>query len=159
MQQQQRKFQNFLLRSLAMVSMVCLISPMAMADGMVLKGNVSEQVTMSSANVENKGKGIIGVDLAIRPNRYPIVRDVFRYSPAHFAGIRPGDTVMAVDGNSTIGKSSAEVDASISDMPGRTVVLTVKRGVNVRNLDVTVTSLANAHPELKRYFVSYNRDY
>lgn len=127
------------------------------AEGMMLRGNVSTAVTSAADEQRDAGKGIVGLDLAIRPNRYPIVRDVFRYSPAHFSGIRPGDTVMAVNGESTLGRSSEDVDYSISDVPGETVILTIQRGQQVRNLEVTVTSLANAHPELKRYFISYNR--
>jgi len=148
-------------RLVALLSLLTLLSigltPVkAVAEGMVLKGIVETNTTMGGVDGQPSGKGIIGVDLAIRPERYPLVRDVFRYSPAHFAGIRPGDIVMAVNGVSTQGRTSEQVDALISDKPGDLVTLSVRRGESVRNMEVMVTSLANAHPELKRYFVSYS---
>ena len=68
-------------------------------------------------------------------NGAEIVR-VYEGNPAAKAGIREGDTVIAVDGKSTLGLPHEEVSDLISGLGGTTVALTIKRGEETLEIDV-----------------------
>jgi len=123
--------------------------------GVVLNGSVQETVRQMETEVDTwGGPGIVGLDLMIRPGQYAIVKDVFRFSPAYQAGIKPGDRVLAVDGYSTMGKTKSQVDQAIPDTPHTNVKLTIARGQQVGNLTVTVAALADVHPALQALYAS-----
>jgi carboxyl-terminal processing protease len=58
-------------------------------------------------------------------------------SPAEAAGLRPGDRVLAVDGESTLGKSLSSLVFEVRGEAGTDVTLTVERGGE--ELDITIT--------------------
>ena len=58
----------------------------------------------------------------------PYVIEVFRGSPAESAGVKPGDQIMAVDNQSTNGRSLTEIVTAIRGNTGTKVVLSVARG-------------------------------
>src|SRR5665213_595786 len=93
------------------------------------------------ANLREDQRGrYYGVGMTIVP------RDNFTYvlspmpgAPAYRAGIRPGDVIMAVDGKSTEGLSSAEVADMLKGPKGTVVHITMKRVGYADNLNFTVT--------------------
>ncbi len=58
-------------------------------------------------------------------------------SPAEAAGLRPGDQVLAIDGESTVGESVSSLVYVVRGEAGTDVTLTVRRGTE--ELDITVT--------------------
>jgi regulator of sigma E protease len=64
----------------------------------------------------------------------PLVRDVIAGKPAEAAGLRAGDTILAIDGEPM--RSPADVAAATNASPGKTVRFTVRR--DSTNLDVSV---------------------
>ena len=56
-----------------------------------------------------------------------IINEPYEHSPAAKAGLRCGDEVLAIDGVSTHGLTSAESSDRMRGKPGTTVVLTVKK--------------------------------
>ena len=83
-------------------------------------------------------KGIIGLDLRLVNGQYPIVQAVFRNSPAYLKGILPGDQIVSVDGVDAYGRSLSQVDAMISDVPGRKVEFVIDRSGQKKRISVTV---------------------
>jgi carboxyl-terminal processing protease len=61
------------------------------------------------------------------PDQPPYVIEVFRDSPALSAGVKPGDQIMAVDGQSTNGRSLTEIVTGIRGTQGSKVVLSIAR--------------------------------
>jgi carboxyl-terminal processing protease len=74
---------------------------------------------------------------------------VFDASPARKAGIRPGDIVTAVDGESIAGKDSELATAEIKGEPGTDVTLTVLRPSTGASRDVTMTRAQLAVPAVE----------
>lgn len=71
----------------------------------------------------------VGVRVTLpNPDEPPYVTDVFRDSPAASAGVKPGDQIVAVDGNTTSGRSLTEVVNGMRGAPGTRVVLSIVRG-------------------------------
>ena len=58
-------------------------------------------------------------------------------SPAEEAGLRPGDRVLAIDGESTIGESLSSLVFEVRGEAGTDVTLTIERGDE--ELDITIT--------------------
>jgi len=56
-----------------------------------------------------------------------LINEPYEFSPAARAGLRCGDEVLAIDGVSTHGLTSAESSERMRGKPGTTVVLTVKK--------------------------------
>ena len=56
-----------------------------------------------------------------------IINEPYEGSPAALAGLRCGDEVVAIDGQSAAGLTSAECSEKMRGKPGTTVVLTVKK--------------------------------
>ena len=56
-----------------------------------------------------------------------LINEPYEGSPAAKAGIRCGDEVVAIDGVSTHGLTSAESSDRMRGKPGTTVVLTIKK--------------------------------
>lgn len=88
------------------------------------------------------GPGIVGVDLLIRPGDFPLVKQVFQDSPAARAGLTPGDTIITVDGVTTLNKTLPEVDEQISNVPGTPVVFQILRNGYVKQCRVVVAALS-----------------
>jgi predicted metalloprotease with PDZ domain len=113
---------------------------------------IQETRKVAPPPVASQGSGIVGLDMLIQHNRYPVVQYVFRHTPAEKAGMRPGDTIVAVDGRQTLGKTRAQVDWMISDAPGDVVAFTVVRGGEMRQFEVTVMALSEVPPMIKPSF-------
>ena len=66
-----------------------------------------------------------------------LINEPYEFSPAARAGLRCGDEVLAIDGVSTHGLTSAESSERMRGKPGTSVVLTVKK-LRGETLDVPV---------------------
>jgi carboxyl-terminal processing protease len=96
-----------------------------------------------------------GVGLSIVPVKQGLrAVQVFAGSPAKEAGIAPGDTVVAVDGESIAGQSSTEATQKIKGPEGTEVTLGVRDGKTgkVRRLRLTRAEVAlpNVSSEVER---------
>lgn len=78
----------------------------------------------------------VGVWLGTDDNGDPIIGGVFRDSPAETAGVRAGDVLLAIDGQSVIDLGSSDIINLLQGEQNTSAVLTVKRG-NVK-FDVQV---------------------
>lgn len=67
----------------------------------------------------------VGIEITIRNGRVTVVTP-FPGTPAHAAGIRPGDWIMAVDGESTEGWTLEKTSSRIRGEVGTTVVLRIQ---------------------------------
>jgi carboxyl-terminal processing protease len=79
----------------------------------------------------------IGAELTVRDGRVMILGPL-PDSPAIRAGLRPGDLILAVDGQSTEGESLLEVVARVRGPKGTTVVLRIQRAGSVAPLEISV---------------------
>lgn len=111
-----------------------------------LQGNVSHSRLAE--------RGIVGLDLTIRPNRYPVVAQVFPGTPAATAGFRKSMVILAVDGQSLLGLTRTQVDVAISDRPGDRVQFLVDNGEanQPRVLMLTVAGLSDLAPSDRQHF-------
>jgi carboxyl-terminal processing protease len=80
----------------------------------------------------------IGVLLSLN-NGTPVVDRVIADSPADKAGIRAGDSIVAVDGKSTSGETFDDLAAQIRGKPGTNVTLTVIHAGSTASVDITIT--------------------
>lgn len=86
---------------------------------------------------ESIGGEFSGVGMTVVEDRRGLlVTGVFRGSPAARAKIRPGDRIVAVDGESIAGESSELATARIKGKPGTFVRLTLRRRGSTRRLRI-----------------------
>jgi carboxyl-terminal processing protease len=80
----------------------------------------------------------IGVRIDAAEDGRPVVVGVFRGSPAEAADLRPGDIIVAVEGEPTLDHDLDEVASRIRGEAGSIVRLTVQRGLDgpQRDLDI-----------------------
>ena len=78
----------------------------------------------------------IGVEITIKNNQLTVVAPL-EDSPAAKAGLRPADIIAKVDGQNTSEMSLDEAVAKIRGRKGTKVVLTLQRGSDVFDVDVT----------------------
>ncbi|HET7590047.1 MAG TPA: S41 family peptidase [Solirubrobacterales bacterium] len=94
---------------------------------------------LRSFNQQIEGR-FSGIGLSVVPVKKGLgVATVFPGSPAKQAGIEPGDVIVAVEGESIAGKSSAEATEKIKGPEGTQVKLGVRDGKSgkVRQLQIT----------------------
>ncbi|MDR2414651.1 MAG: S41 family peptidase [Odoribacteraceae bacterium] len=68
-----------------------------------------------------------------------IIWEPYKDSPAHKAGLLPGDKILAIDGKETIGKSVEEVSALLKGQPNKEVILEIERVGNTKTIEKRVT--------------------
>jgi carboxyl-terminal processing protease len=101
----------------------------------LIEPNISKIIN-EDASGEFEG---IGATIRINPdNQLEIVRP-FAGQPADKAGVKVGDVVIAVDGNSIAGFSVYEAVAVIRGPAGTTVTLTILRAGEAQPLEISVT--------------------
>ena len=77
----------------------------------------------------------LGITVGTKDN-YPVVIAPIEDTPAHRAGLQPGDLIVAVDGTDTFGLSLEEVVTILRGEPGSSVRVTIARVGKVSNWDV-----------------------
>lgn len=100
------------------------------------------------------GHGVVGLDMLVHPDRYPVIQAVFRGTPAQKAGMLPGDTIVSVNGTQAIGKSLKQVDLMISDRPGDAVQFIILRDGELKPFKLTVAAIEDVSAAAKREFSS-----
>jgi carboxyl-terminal processing protease len=80
----------------------------------------------------------IGVRIDATEDGRPLIVGVFRGSPAEAADLRPGDIIVAVEGEPTADQDLDEVASKIRGEAGSTVRLTVQRGVDGPEREVDI---------------------
>lgn len=69
-----------------------------------------------------------GIGAMIRQmDDYVTITEPYENCPAHKAGLKAGDVILAIDGKSAKGKSTDDVSEFLKGFPGTEVVLTIKR--------------------------------
>ena len=58
---------------------------------------------------------------------YVVIREPYRNSPSHKAGLLPGDLILSIDGENMKGKTVEYVSSRLQGQPGKEVVLKVQR--------------------------------
>ncbi|MCL2337800.1 MAG: S41 family peptidase, partial [Firmicutes bacterium] len=71
----------------------------------------------------------IGVELITRSG-YPAITKIYPDTPAEREGLQAGDLIIAIDGNSTQGRSMDVVTKALAGAAGDKAVLTIQRGEN-----------------------------
>ncbi len=80
----------------------------------------------------------IGVRIDAAEDGRPLIIGVFRGSPAESAGLKTGDIIVAVDGESTADHDLDEVSSWIRGAAGSTVLVTVQSGIDGPPREVSI---------------------
>ena len=96
----------------------------------------SQQYAMDSQNFKGFFEGI-GAEVSMRDGRIIIVAPI-PDTPAERAGIRPGDTILEIDGESTEGISLLEAVAKIRGAKGESVDLVILHRTSVEPTRITI---------------------
>lgn len=62
-----------------------------------------------------------------KQGEYVVISEPYENFPAQVVGLKAGDKIYAINGESAVGKSSSEVSEKLKGTPGTSFVLTVKR--------------------------------
>ncbi len=80
----------------------------------------------------------IGVRIDVAADGLPVVIGVFKDSPAEKAGLKVGEEIVAVDGNSTTGRNLDEVSGWVRGEAGSTVRVTLRTGATGPTRDLSM---------------------
>lgn len=116
------------------------------ADAVTLKSTIEETVVQSP--------GIIGMNMQVNQNQYPIILEVYPGTPAFKAGIQPGDELIAVNQTSTMGLTRLALDQLIPDTPGMTIQFLTTRAGQVRPVRLTIVTLDSLALPYQQQFLS-----
>jgi C-terminal processing protease CtpA/Prc len=101
------------------------------------------------------GLGIIGLKFAIFFGRAPMIYQVFAGTPAAEAGLKPRDTIIAVDGIPTLGLAKNEVYNMIVGQPGTQVTISFNHRGNFQTSTMTRMDVnAITDPRVRRDYLS-----
>ncbi len=82
---------------------------------------------IENARIQQGGKfGGLGIEIEIM-NSYPVVTSITKDQPADKGGLKTGDIIKSIDGNSTQNRSKEEVDKILIGQPKTTLALQVER--------------------------------
>lgn len=105
--------------------------------------NPDDQAGRSNRDSYDSNSGFLGVRFDARYGDAPVVLRVFQGSPADFAGIRPGDEIVAINGGRV--RTADEVIRAVSEIePGRLVDVRV---MSARPTDLILRAGDRESPE------------
>lgn len=81
--------------------------------------------------------GGLGIEISIQNNILTIISPI-EDTPAWNAGIKPGDRVVAIDGQSTKGFSLVEASSALKGKDGSKIILSVIRDMVEKPIDITI---------------------
>lgn len=122
------------------------------ARGMVAAAGDRYTVFMDKSEADAFNKDLtgqvtgIGAEIGVR-NDQPTILRVIDDAPAKQAGLKSGDVIMAVNGESVSGATSDDVATKIRGDAGTTVKITFRRGNTVQ--DVTITRAQVNDPSVR----------
>ncbi|MBK8554436.1 MAG: PDZ domain-containing protein [Lewinellaceae bacterium] len=70
---------------------------------------------------------------------YVVIAEIYENSPAHKAGIKVGDAILSIDGQSAKGKTEGEVQSFLRGFPGTQAELLIRRPGTSKDLRITLT--------------------
>jgi carboxyl-terminal processing protease len=82
--------------------------------------------------------GGLGIEISVQSGILTIISPI-EDTPAWIAGIKPGDKIIAIDGQSTKGFSLVEASALLKGKKGTSVILSVVRESQEKPIDFTIT--------------------
>lgn len=97
-----------------------------------------EQLKIQNENLNGKDYEGIGAFVDTKGSYLTVVRPI-KNSPAEKAGLRPGDQIIAIDGQDMTGIPGEDVRQKVLGPNGSVVVLTILRKGNDVPFDVTIT--------------------
>lgn len=118
--------------------------------------NTTPQGFNNNAQLDNDTStqpGIVGFELMITSQHYPMVIQVFPNTPADRSGLQTGDQLVAINNIPTRGRNRATIDAMISDIPGEWVHFLILRGTQMQRTKLQVEAL-NRLPQNTRQELS-----
>lgn len=86
--------------------------------------------------------GGIGAEIGLRAGRPTIIR-ALPNNPAEAAGVKAGDTIVAVNGESAADWTADDTARKVRGEPGTTVKLTLRRGNETKQISVTRATVNN----------------
>jgi C-terminal processing protease CtpA/Prc len=111
-----------------------------------LQGKIEQQIDVP----QHRELGIVGLNFDIRGNYYPRIVKVYSGTPAEQAGLRPGDAIIGVNSERTLGLSPSQLDLAISDVPGDVIHFMVQRRNRVFDVTLQVQSLSEISSQASR---------
>lgn len=118
-----------------------LLAGGAYAVGSALSGSSPNPQSLAA----NGGRAWLGIDMASTPAGGVLVASVAPRSPAHSAGIRPGDVITQIDTQPMAAPSI--VEAAIAGMqPGDQVEIQIQRGTSTFTVEATLAKQPAGRP-------------
>jgi membrane-associated protease RseP (regulator of RpoE activity) len=131
-------------------------SPSLVAATATFQAGVSRQAEPLLPKGQPAGSGVVGLDLRLPPRAaagYPLVAAVLPGTPASRCGLKPGDLIVAVDGQDTYGLGRQALDEAIGDRPGQVIIVVVARGERVLPpMRLTVAAVSTLAKASRSYF-------
>jgi len=110
-------------------------------------------------NVEKEGEfGGLGITIGIRNHSITIISP-FEDTPASRAGLKAGDKIIKINGESTEGMSLDEVASKLRGKVGTQVNITIKREGVEKPLEYTITRALIKLPNIKKRILNKNIGY
>ncbi|MCF6169900.1 MAG: S41 family peptidase [Bacteroidales bacterium] len=91
-----------------------------------------------------------------KQGEYVVITDPYEGFPAQKAGLRPGDKIIEVDGESAVGKNSAVVSEKLKGTPGTSLTLTVQPFGDSTNKQVEIVRQKVKIPNIPYYGIVSN---
>ncbi|MCB0528456.1 MAG: S41 family peptidase [Saprospiraceae bacterium] len=111
----------------------------AMLEGLDPYTNYISETDIEGYRIQTDGKyNGIGAQ-GFKMGDFVVITDIDENSPAHKAGLKAGDAIVSVDGQSAMGKTEAEVLAFLRGFPGTEADLLIRRPGENKDLKIKLT--------------------